>query len=154
MIANHGDPLKLDVTLDRIFKIARHFNAILLLDEADVFMEKRSAYHDGHNRLVTIFLRKLEYYEGILFLTTNRLVEFDEAILSRIQLKVKYEGLTKESRREIWTYFLSKASTDKGPPVVEGRDLNLLESTVLNGRDVSFKKYPRNDFFSRDFKLD
>ncbi|KKZ65599.1 hypothetical protein EMCG_08563 [[Emmonsia] crescens] len=136
LIANHGDPLKLDLTLDRIFKIARHFNAILLLDEADVFMEKRSAYHDSHNRLVTIFLRKLEYYEGILFLTTNRLVEFDEAILSRIHLKVKYEGLTKESRREIWTYFLSKASTDKGPAVVEGRDLNRLESTVLNGRDI------------------
>ncbi|OJD13523.1 hypothetical protein AJ78_06031 [Emergomyces pasteurianus Ep9510] len=136
LIANHDDPLKLDVTLDRIFKIARHFNAILLLDEADVFMEKRSAYHDGHNHLVTIFLRKLEYYEGILFLTINRLVKFDEAILSRIQLKVKYEGLTKKSRREIWTYFLSKASTDKGPPVVEGRDLNRLESTVLNGRDI------------------
>ncbi|OAX78485.1 hypothetical protein ACJ72_07209 [Emergomyces africanus] len=129
LIANHGDPLNLDVTLDRIFKIARHFNAILLLDEADVFMEKRSAYHDGHNRLVTIFLRKLEYYEGILFLTTNRLVEFDEAILNRIHLKVKYEGLTKESRREIWTYFLSKASTDKGPAVVK-----VATSTVWNQR--------------------
>ncbi|OJD12529.1 hypothetical protein AJ78_06894 [Emergomyces pasteurianus Ep9510] len=136
LIVNHGDPLKLDVTLDRIFKIARHFNAILLLDEADVFMEKRSTHHDGHNRLVIIFLRKLEYYEGILFLTTNRLVEFDEAILSRIHLKVKYEDLTKESRREIWTYFLLKASTDKGPAVVEGHDLNRLESTVLNDRDI------------------
>ncbi|KAL2375090.1 hypothetical protein BDBG_16287 [Blastomyces gilchristii SLH14081] len=82
LFANHGDPLKLDVTLDRIFKIARHFNAILLLDEADVFIEKRSAYHDGHNHLMTVFLRKLEYYKEILFLTINCLIEFNEVILS------------------------------------------------------------------------
>ncbi|KMU73626.1 hypothetical protein CISG_10211 [Coccidioides immitis RMSCC 3703] len=49
LITHHGNPLNLDLTLDRIFKIVRHFDAVLLLDEADVFMEKRSSYHDGHN---------------------------------------------------------------------------------------------------------
>ncbi|KAI1932539.1 hypothetical protein LOZ66_006834 [Ophidiomyces ophidiicola] len=136
LIAHHGDPLNLDLTLDRIFKIARHFDAVLLLDEADVFMEKRSSYHDGHNRLVTIFLRKLEYYEGVLFLTTNRLVEFDEAILSRIHLKVKFQNLTKEGRREIWKHFLSMAITDQGPPTVNSSDFERLESMILSGRDI------------------
>ncbi|PGH19339.1 hypothetical protein AJ80_03979 [Polytolypa hystricis UAMH7299] len=56
LIANYSDPLELDKTLDRIFKIARHFNAILLLDEADVFVEKRSAYHDQRIMMATIVL--------------------------------------------------------------------------------------------------
>ncbi|BDD62332.1 hypothetical protein MPDQ_005171 [Monascus purpureus] len=105
LIADHGDPLQLDMVLDRIFHIAKHFNAIILIDEADVFMENRASYHSNHNRLVTIFLRKLEYYEGLLFLTTNRVMEFDEAVLSRIHLKIKYADLTKDARRGILTSF-------------------------------------------------
>lgn len=57
-------------------------------------LEQRKSYHDTHNRLVTVVLRKLEYFQGILFLTTNRMIDFDEAILSRIHLIVKYEDLT------------------------------------------------------------
>ncbi|KAK2752220.1 hypothetical protein FQN54_008152 [Arachnomyces sp. PD_36] len=136
LIVQHGDPHNLDVSLGEIFKIAKHFNAVLLLDEADVFMECRTSYHDSHNQLLIVFLRKLEYYEGILFLTTNRVTEFDEAILSRIHLKVKYGNLTKDARQEIWEYFLSKARTGDGPSIVGKRDLERLGSMTLNGRDI------------------
>lgn len=136
MIADHGDPHKLDKTLDRIFRIAKHFNAVLLVDVPDVFMERRSDYLDSHNRLVTIFLRKLEYYEGILFLTTNRVEVFDDAILSRITLKIKYQDLTRDARREIWEYFLSKANTPKGSSIIRDSDLERLEGLELNGREV------------------
>jgi hypothetical protein len=44
---------------------------VLLLDEADVFMEARSSHDLDRNKLVAIFLRLLEYFEGIMFLTTN-----------------------------------------------------------------------------------
>ena len=40
-----------------------------------------------------IFLRKIKYYKGIIFLTTNRVSNFDEAILSRIYLILKYNEL-------------------------------------------------------------
>ncbi|KAF7594872.1 hypothetical protein BBP40_007906 [Aspergillus hancockii] len=136
LIADHGDPLQLDMALDRIFHIAKHFNAIILIDEADVFMENRASYHSNHNRLVTIFLRKLEYYEGVLFLTTNRLMEFDEAILSRIHLKIKYTDLTKDARLGILTSFLADARTAQGPPEVKSSELECLASMKLNGRDV------------------
>jgi SpoVK/Ycf46/Vps4 family AAA+-type ATPase len=137
LIADHGDPAQLDIALDRIFKIAKHFNAVLLLDEADVFMEQRSSHLGSHNRLVSVFLRKLEYYDGVLFLTTNRVMEFDEAILSRIHLKIKYHDLTKDARRGIWTCFLSQAHTSKGPSIVKDSDLERLGSMKLNGREVS-----------------
>lgn len=103
-------------------------------------MERRTSYHDGHNRLLTVFLRKLEYFEGILFMTTNKVTEFDEAILSRVHLKVKYEDLTREARRELWKYFLSKANTHQGPSVIHNSDLERLEAMELNGRDVSITR--------------
>ena len=40
-----------------------------------------------------VFLRILEYYSGILFLTTNRLGDFDEAFTSRIHLSLHYPQL-------------------------------------------------------------
>ncbi|KAE8371260.1 hypothetical protein BDV26DRAFT_276475 [Aspergillus bertholletiae] len=109
------------MVLDRIFHIAKHFNAIILIDEADVFMENRASYHSNHNRLVTISLRKLKYYEGLLFLTTNR---------------IKYADLTKDARRGILTSFLTDAHTAQGPPVLEPSELDRLASMQLNGRDV------------------
>jgi SpoVK/Ycf46/Vps4 family AAA+-type ATPase len=132
----------LERKLDHIFKVANHCNAVLLLDEADAFTERRTSLHGAHNRLVTVFLRKLEYYEGILFLTSNRATEFDEAVLSRIHLKIKYEDLTKESRGQIWSHFLSKARTHHGSAYVEKHELQLLESMALNGRDVCLPTYP------------
>jgi SpoVK/Ycf46/Vps4 family AAA+-type ATPase len=69
--------------LSHISECAERWKAVLLLDEADVYLSQQS--HDRlYNSLVLVFLRKLEYYEGIMFLTTNRLKDFDEAILSRL----------------------------------------------------------------------
>ncbi|KAF7166684.1 hypothetical protein CNMCM6106_002400 [Aspergillus hiratsukae] len=133
---DHGDLDALESRLDSIFKVAKHFNAVLLLDEADAFMEQRTSYLDEHNRLLTVFLRNLEYYEVILFLTSNRAIEFDDAILSRIHLKIKYGDLTMETRREIWKHFLSKAHTPEGPSSIEGEDLYRLESLRLNGHQI------------------
>lgn len=99
-------------------------------------MASRTALHDNHNRLVTIFLRKLEYYQGVLFLTSNRGIQFDDAILSRIHLIIEYEDLSKEFRRGLWSTFLARARTMHGPALVEEHDLRRLESLALNGREV------------------
>jgi hypothetical protein len=47
-------------------------------------------------------LRVLEYYNGILFLTTNRTGALDEAFKSRIHLQLYYPPLTATQTREIW----------------------------------------------------
>ncbi|KAJ5537491.1 ATPase AAA-type core [Penicillium frequentans] len=136
LVVDHGDSNALEQQLETIFKIANHFKAVLLLDEADAFMEQRTSYHDAHNRLVTVFLRKLEYYQGILFLTSNRGIQLDDAILSRIHLITKYEGLSKEFRRSLWSTFLAKARTIQGSAVIKERDLRRLEALELNGREI------------------
>ena len=51
---------------------------------------------------MSVFLRVLEYYAGILFLTTNRVGSFDEAFRSRIHLSLYYPPLDKDSTTKIW----------------------------------------------------
>ena len=77
------------------------WGAILLLDEADVFLERRSSQDLVRNGLVSVFLRKLEYCEGVMFLTTNRVAQFDEAILTRIHLMLRYDDLNQAARTTI-----------------------------------------------------
>jgi hypothetical protein len=84
------------------------WNAILLLDEADIFLEERSLHEVERNKLVSIFLRVLEYHEGIMFLTTNRVSTFDPAFQSRIHISIDYPGLSPENRRKIWNTFLGR----------------------------------------------
>ncbi|KAI2758257.1 hypothetical protein DTO006G1_6773 [Penicillium roqueforti] len=64
------------------------------------------------------------------------LYSFDNAILSRIHLIIKYENLTREFRRDLWSTFLSKACTIQGPAIVEEHELRRLESLALNGREI------------------
>lgn len=78
-----------------------------VMDEADVFVQARSI--DGHqNTRISVFLRKLEYNQGIMFLTINRVRDFDDAIWSKITLAVRYEPLS------LATSFLKKAVTANG----------------------------------------
>jgi hypothetical protein len=66
---------------------------VLLLDEADVYLERRATQDVLYNALVSMFLRSLEYYNRIFFLTTNQVCNFDEAVCSRIHLFLKYNKL-------------------------------------------------------------
>ncbi|KAL4935377.1 hypothetical protein BDV06DRAFT_217475 [Aspergillus oleicola] len=85
----------------------------LIVDHADVFIKKRALYQGSHNRLVTIFLRKLKYYEGVLFLTTNRVMEFNKA----------------ES-------FLLGARTLQGPATINPSELEHLALIKLNSQEI------------------
>lgn len=63
-----------------------------------------------------MFLRALEYYSGILFLTTNKVGKFDEAFVSRIHQAIEYPALNKDTTRSIWQVNLRKLK-EKRPNV-------------------------------------
>jgi hypothetical protein len=95
------DVSSLEQNLRNILQVSSSWNAVLLIDEVDIFLEKRDL--DIHrNALVGVFLRLLEYYNGILFLTTNRVNHIDPAFYSRISLAIKYPELSPEARTQIW----------------------------------------------------
>ncbi|KFY82415.1 hypothetical protein V498_08592, partial [Pseudogymnoascus sp. VKM F-4517 (FW-2822)] len=102
---------------------------IVLLDEADVFLEERSQTDLQRNALVSVFLRVLEYYEGILILTTNRVGTFDEAFKSRIQLAIHYPALDEKGRWEIWSNFIN--SLNKATAKLNGRQIQNTVKTAM-----------------------
>ena len=132
------DPRSLEKELQNILDIAHSWGALLLLDEADVFLEKRSIHDIHRNALVSIFLRLLEYFQGILFLTTNRVETFDEAFVSRIHLSLKYEGLSPEARKRVWKTFIDRVKAVEGIAVSPLTDSNYesLARKNLNGRQI------------------
>ncbi|EEB95917.1 hypothetical protein MPER_05038 [Moniliophthora perniciosa FA553] len=72
-------PVDVDKRLSQVLELAQMWNAVLLLDEAEVFLQQRSGTDVMRNALVSIFLKQLEYYQGILILTTNLLDQCDAA---------------------------------------------------------------------------
>ncbi|KAF9736630.1 AAA family ATPase [Paraphaeosphaeria minitans] len=49
-----------------------------------------------------LLLRALEFYDRILFLTTNRIGSFNDAFVSRIQFQLGYPDLADESRHKLF----------------------------------------------------
>ena len=109
---------------------------MLLLDESDVYVEARSLHQIQRNGLVSVFLRKLKYSQSILFLTTNRVSNFDDAIISRIHLMLRYEALSKDSKTQIWKSFLARAPAKYGPAKVNTKQLDQLAARSLNVGNV------------------
>lgn len=75
-------PQEVDKNLAQILELAHTWRTVLLLDEAEVFLHQRSTTDLARNALVSIFLRQLEYYQGILILTTNMIKQCDPAFES------------------------------------------------------------------------
>ncbi|KAF7901102.1 hypothetical protein EAF00_003323 [Botryotinia globosa] len=97
-------PSDVERNMDNHFRLANRWGCVLLLDEADVFLAKRDQRDVQRNGLVSVFLRMLEYYSGILFLTTNRVGAIDDAFRSRLHLTLYYPKLTKKQTKKIFMH--------------------------------------------------
>lgn len=71
-----------------------------------------------------------------MFLTTNRVSDFDEAILSRIHLTLKYRELSVNVRSQIWEHMLHRGHTSQGGATIASEETERLVKTKLNGRQV------------------
>lgn len=120
---------ELENKLNEILEMAAIWNAVILIDEADIFLEQRTNADITRNAMVGIFLRLLEYHQGVLFLTTNRVRVFDRAFHSRISVALKYDALTASARAQIWDTFLKGCG-------VKGIDTSVLAGYVMNGRQI------------------
>lgn len=81
---------------------ARSWKAVLLIDEADVFIRARGESLI-QNAIVGIFLRQLEYYPGVLFMTTNRSTDIDDAIMNRAAAVFEFNEPTDSEKVQIWS---------------------------------------------------
>lgn len=107
--------------------------------QADVFLEQRSLHDLERNAMVAVFLRHVEYYRGILFLTTNRVKTFDEAFLSRIHVALHFTELSLESKVQVWKAFLRKvdAMAEEGEGSVGGGEITEEQVMELSKREIN-----------------
>lgn len=80
-----------------------------------------------------VFLKKLEYYKGVMFLTTNRISDFDAAFESRIHLTIHYPTLDTASRLQIWETYVRMDKLDLS---LSDNDLESLAKNEINGREI------------------
>ncbi|MCJ1440358.1 MAG: hypothetical protein MMC23_000841 [Stictis urceolatum] len=136
-IQPHNVETELQSAMDKCVR----WNEILLFDECDIFLEKRELNSLKRNELVSIFLRMVEYYEGIMLLTTNRLQAIDLAFGSRIDVAIMYEKLDEGLRRKAWENFLAKLSGEgveirEGLLVEGGEEVKRLSMREMNRRQI------------------
>ncbi|HLZ07943.1 MAG TPA: AAA family ATPase [Chloroflexota bacterium] len=133
--------------LQKVLNRAGRWGAVLLIDEADVYVRQRGE-DIVQNAIVGVFLRLLEYYRGVLFMTSN-VDAIDDAILSRATAWVRYRLPDANLLRQIWTVlaeqFKVKLSTTDVKNLIEkmphlsGRSVrNILKlGVLLNGRKAT-----------------
>ena len=92
---------KVEASLKVVFARAARWGAVLLIDEADVYIRERDNDTE-HNAIVASFLRTLEYFQGLMFMTSNRSDDVDDAILSRATAIIRYGVPEPEVAAEIW----------------------------------------------------
>ncbi|KAK7744040.1 hypothetical protein SLS62_010340 [Diatrype stigma] len=122
--------------IEEIFKQAHFWNAILLIDEAEVVMSERTVTQMSSLAWVAVFLRKIEYFEGILFLTTNQIHMIDPAFISRVNLGVRFPELDHEIRLQIWQKLLGESGASSLNLRADGQALEKFAEIQLNGRQI------------------
>lgn len=131
----------LEKELHLVLNRASRWKAILLIDEADVYIHERGS-DIQQNAIVGVFLRVLEYYKGVLFMTSNKATIIDDAILSRATAWIKYDKPNKDELIKMWNILADNYQVNLGDadvaeivktlPRISGRSVrNLLKLAKL-----------------------
>ncbi|KAI1365561.1 P-loop containing nucleoside triphosphate hydrolase protein [Xylaria arbuscula] len=136
-----SNPASVKSKLHKAFKLCEEWDAILLLDEADALLRSRRQDSTCED-LCCVLLATLEYYSGIIFLTTNLSEDMDDAIVSRLDIHLEYPSLDFDTRRILWENFLLSFKNDpcdnERPEVsVTPEDIESLALWRVNGRDIN-----------------
>ncbi|CAI7655887.1 unnamed protein product [Penicillium glandicola] len=129
------DPDEVDNRLNVILDITRRWGCVLLIDEADVFLSARGK-DLARDALVSVFLRRLEYFRGVAILTTNRKDDIDPAFMSRIHFTIHYPDLDANKRLEVWKSFLTNVAKNSELSEFTSDDFSTLSRHPLNGRQI------------------
>jgi hypothetical protein len=121
-----------EASLTTILQRAARWDCVLLLDEADVYIRRRDNDLE-HNAIVAEFLRTLEYFSGLLFMTTNRVGDIDDAILSRCIAVIDYLPPGPDDARRLWCTLAAQLGVEL-PEVLVGQ--LVADYAGASGRDI------------------
>jgi ATPase family associated with various cellular activities (AAA) len=126
--------------LSRIFDECERRQVLLLFDEADALFGQRTKVKDAHDRFANIeidyLLQRMESFDGVAILATNRKADLDPAFLRRIRMVVDFLAPAPAERLRLWTLALPEV-TPAGVPVSTGVDRAwLAEELALTGAEI------------------
>lgn len=125
-------PEELERELQVVLRRASRWNAITLLDEADVYVHERGD-NLVQNAIVGVLLRILEYYTSVLFMTTNRPDIVDDAIASRCIARIDYEKPSEIQQKKIWKVLAEVSGIKLSDKIIE----TFVEKfSQFSGRDI------------------
>lgn len=160
------DADSVQANLQKVFNRVKRWNAVALLDEADIFVMERGTSLQ-QNAIVAVFLRSLEYFDGLMFMTTNRGDMVDEAILHRFAAIIQYNLPSREDTRKIWGVLATQFGVTLAPelvtdlldtfPEIAPRDIKMLLRRTLRlsaarGEDLDLEAFGRSAMF-QDLKI-
>ncbi|MEM9980984.1 MAG: ATP-binding protein [Bacteroidota bacterium] len=92
--------------LENLFKVAENKNWILFFDEAESLFAKRGAVKDASdqyaNQTITYLLQRIEDYNGVVILATNKPTSIDDAFKRRFQNIVEFPKPNEAQRLRLW----------------------------------------------------
>jgi adenylate kinase family enzyme len=99
--------------LERILSRAQNMDIVLLFDEADALLGKRTEIKDAHDRFANTdtnyLLQALESdYQGIALLSTNRKENIDEAFLRRVRYLIEFAKPDAVQRLLLWKQLINE----------------------------------------------
>ena len=113
-----------------MFEVAGAEPSVLILDEADSFLQSRSeARHSWEITQVNELLTQMEEYEGLFICTTNLLEKLDPASLRRFDWKIVFKAMTASQR---WAFFLQEFHL-LGGSIDVAQSLQAMVRQQLNG---------------------
>jgi SpoVK/Ycf46/Vps4 family AAA+-type ATPase len=126
--------------LKRIFDACERANVLLFFDEADALFGQRTQVKDAHDRFANIeidyLLQRMEQFDGIAILATNRKGEMDEAFLRRIRFIVDFVLPGPHERLALWQRAL-RERTPTGEVLLDPINWQMLaEHLTMTGADI------------------
>jgi hypothetical protein len=112
--------------LRELFETCERAPVLLLFDEADALFGKRTQVSDAHDRYANIeidyILQRMEQFDGIAVLATNRKGDLDTAFVRRLKFIIDFAPPSATERERLWRLALEGAKDLEGKPLVAQLD--------------------------------
>ena len=126
--------------LREVFDACEHSGALLFFDEADALFGSRMQVKDAHDRFANIevnyLLQRIESFDGVAILATNRRGDVDPAFVRRLRFVIEFLPPRPEERLALWRRALL-ARSPSGEALLDDIDFPLLaERLQMTGAEI------------------
>ena len=126
--------------LKLVFEACERSAVVLFFDEADALFGQRTQVKDAHDRYANIqidyLLQRMEQFDGVAILATNRKNDLDTAFLRRLRFIVDFLTPGPHERLALWRMALLPRSPS-GEELLDGIAYEwLAENLILTGADI------------------